>query len=90
VLEGMGNARRAVLFIHAAGAVPDHMHGGRRAAVFLDDDAQAIGKLSFEGVGKRWRRRCGESQHGNGSKRWFEVGHGWDHGWRARWVEGFW
>jgi hypothetical protein len=80
VFEGMGDAGRAVLFIHAAGAVPDHMHGGRRAAVFLDDDAQAIGKLSFrrgwqesaQTTGRQpaqqWRQAMGSSRAWMGSR----------------------
>jgi hypothetical protein len=42
VLQHMGDTGGAIDFVHAADAVPDHLHGGRGTVVFLDDDAQAV------------------------------------------------
>ena len=53
VFEHMRNAGRAVGLIDTAGAIPDHMRRSRRPAVFLDDDAQTVGQLMFEGIRQR-------------------------------------
>ena len=42
VLEHMRHARRAILLINAARAIPDHVRNGRRTPIFLHDDAHAI------------------------------------------------
>lgn len=57
VLKQMGNAGRAVGLVDTAGPVPDHMRCSRRPTVFLDDDAQPVGQLMFEGIGQRRQRR---------------------------------
>jgi hypothetical protein len=51
VLEHMGDAGGAIHFVDGTGAIPDHMHHGRRAMVFLDNDVQAIGQRFFMGIG---------------------------------------
>ena len=51
VLEHVGDAGGAVVLVHAADPVPDHLDGGRRAVVFLDDHAQAVGQRVFLGNG---------------------------------------
>ena len=61
VFQQVRHARRPVGFVHAAGAVPDHMHNRRRAAVFLDDDTQAVVEQLFEGGSLRGRG-CGKRQ----------------------------
>ena len=52
VLEHVRDAGLAVDFVHAAGAVPDHGHDHRCAAVLLDDDAQAIRERVLVWVGQ--------------------------------------
>lgn len=61
VFQQVRHARCPVGFVHAADAVPDHMHHRRRAVVFLDDDAQTVVELLFEGVGLHGRG-CGKRQ----------------------------
>jgi hypothetical protein len=61
VFQHMGDAGGAIDLVHAADAVPDHLHGGRGAAVFLDDDAQAVLQRGFVGVGDG----CGSESAGH-------------------------
>ena len=72
VLQQVRHARGAVGFIHAAGAIPDHMCRRRGAMVFLDDDAQAIGQLMLKRIGQRHGRRRQKQQEGDQ----FQVAHG--------------
>jgi hypothetical protein len=53
VLENMRDAGAAICFVHAAGAIPDHVHHRRRPPVLLDNDAQAIRQLLLESLGQR-------------------------------------
>ena len=59
VLEHVGHARHAIGLVHGAGAVPHHVHHGRCAAVFLDDQLHAVGKGGLERVGERGLRQGG-------------------------------
>ena len=56
VFEQVGDTGRAAAFVHAASAIPDHLHRRRRAMIFLDNDAQAVGKLVFERIGLHHQR----------------------------------
>ena len=65
VFQQVRHTGRPVVFIHAAGVVPDHVHGRRRAPVFLDDDAQAVRQLVLERVGPCRQGQAGaERQRG--------------------------
>ena len=64
VLEHVGDAGCPVDLVHAADAVPDHLHGGRRAAILLDDHAQAVLERCFIRIGEGWRGEAGGQQGG--------------------------
>ena len=65
MFEHVGNTGSAVLFVDGANAIPDHVHHGRCAMIFLDHHGHAIGKLLLEGIGRR-RSVCQRGQRQQG------------------------
>ena len=51
--------RGAVDLVHRADAHPQHLHGGRRAPVGLDDQRHAVGERELLGAGRRLARGGG-------------------------------
>ena len=63
VLGDVCHARHAIVLVHAAHPIPDHLHRRGRAVIFAHHHLHAIGQAGFKGVGIRScihiRSQCG-------------------------------
>ena len=52
VFEHVSKAGSAIHLVDGTGTIPNHLHHGWCAMIFLDDDVQAIGQGLFVGIGE--------------------------------------